>query len=431
MAKTKDDYHSSVEELLKQGIEAVGKKGIKDFEIFANSGSVESIDIESRKLHSKEIEETKGIAIRVIVDNRIGHSRGIDCDKVVGWAIESAKFSEELKGFGFPENPGSLKPLQHDLMELKEMEELIISEVSKIEDDLTVPSAGISSGTNCFGIANSSGTFLIDSYGSNSAYVACAINESSGYGTARAKDKKLFLKELHRLAEGPVLARDHSRAEKLSVSGLKNVILEKSALAGAISLIFPSIRAESFVTNASRFSIGEKELGDSFNLASCIEHQILSSRRMDGEGLLVQQKKIFEQGVLLSPLSKLENSFRLLEKGIKVSPGNSSRTEYSDGLAESFEIPEVLPGKGFAEEQGDLVVLDVQGLHTVDPFSGNFSLAVEHAYLVEGKERKPVKGFAISGNVFDLLKSCEFDSKLEIIGHSLLPRLKGRLTVTG
>jgi PmbA protein len=47
------------------------------------------------------------------------------------------------------------------------------------------------------------------------------------------------------------------------------------------------------------------------------------------------------------------------------------------------------------------------GLHTVDPVTGDFSLGALGHQVRAGAMGRPLEGFAISGNVLDLLGSVE------------------------
>ncbi|MBI5046613.1 hypothetical protein HZC07_02680 [Candidatus Micrarchaeota archaeon] len=50
-------------------------------------------------------------------------------------------------------------------------------------------------------------------------------------------------------------------------------------------------------------------------------------------------------------------------------------------------------------------------------------MEVSTAFLVEGEKRTPVRGFMLSGNVFDLFSSVEFEKKLHVFGRLASPRL--------
>jgi PmbA protein len=52
-----------------------------------------------------------------------------------------------------------------------------------------------------------------------------------------------------------------------------------------------------------------------------------------------------------------------------------------------------------------VVIVDLMGLHTADPISGNFSLGASGLYYKNGKKVQSVRGLTVAGNFFELLKN--------------------------
>ena len=51
-----------------------------------------------------------------------------------------------------------------------------------------------------------------------------------------------------------------------------------------------------------------------------------------------------------------------------------------------------------------VVLTEFLGIHTADPVSGDFSVGASGIRFEGGREKGPVRGFAVSGNVLSLLR---------------------------
>ncbi len=80
-----------------------------------------------------------------------------------------------------------------------------------------------------------------------------------------------------------------------------------------------------------------------------------------------------------------------------------------------------------------LVVLDLMGLHTADPVSGEFSLGASGVLYRKGKPVHAVRGVTVAGNILDLWnKILAVGSDLKFYGNLGSPSvLVGDITVGG
>ncbi|NBU21657.1 hypothetical protein EBS43_09675 [bacterium] len=51
-----------------------------------------------------------------------------------------------------------------------------------------------------------------------------------------------------------------------------------------------------------------------------------------------------------------------------------------------------------------ILITDLMGIHTANPVTGDFSLGASGILIENGKLGHPVRGFAVAGNVLDLLR---------------------------
>ena len=62
----------------------------------------------------------------------------------------------------------------------------------------------------------------------------------------------------------------------------------------------------------------------------------------------------------------------------------------------------------FREAWSGLYITELVGVHTADPVSGDFSLGVTGRWIKRGKLSFPVRGMAVSGNLFELFRGVKF-----------------------
>ena len=136
----------------------------------------------------------------------------------------------------------------------------------------------------------------------------------------------------------------------------------------------------------------------------------LQTWKFDGEGVPSQKTLVVEKGILRH---FLYNSYTANKIGVK-STGNAFR----GGLAPYTSTP-VLEATNFTFTQGNkspenlineiddgLIVYNLQGAHSSNPESGEFSVVATPAWKIEkGSIAYAVKGAMLAGTIFDVLKS--------------------------
>ncbi len=139
----------------------------------------------------------------------------------------------------------------------------------------------------------------------------------------------------------------------------------------------------------------------------------LETRPFDDEGTPQQTKTLIREGVLERFLFDVYWG----NKSGAGSTGNARRQSFKNtptvGLTNFF----LKPG---SHDYKDLVsgakrvfeVLEILGMHTADPVSGDFSVGVS-GLIHEGGKQQPITGMALSGNIFDIF------NRVEAIGNDL------------
>ncbi len=131
----------------------------------------------------------------------------------------------------------------------------------------------------------------------------------------------------------------------------------------------------------------------------------LETRPFDDEGVPQREKTLVREG-------RLEGFLFDHYWGTKSgqgSTGNARRPSFKNPPTVSPTNLFLVPGEDSPEKWREgrvFEVLEVLGMHTANPVSGDFSVGVAGLYYENG-DPQPVAGMALSGNVFELFKQLE------------------------
>jgi len=128
----------------------------------------------------------------------------------------------------------------------------------------------------------------------------------------------------------------------------------------------------------------------------------------DGEGVACRKQELISGGVLRGYLS---DSFW----GRKIGAGSTGSCRRSGGKAPPtvgasnlcFPSGLLSPDKLLAAAGDGILLTEFLGIHTADPVSGDFSVGASGVRIEGGRLTEPLHGFAVSGNILDLLKKVE------------------------
>jgi len=123
----------------------------------------------------------------------------------------------------------------------------------------------------------------------------------------------------------------------------------------------------------------------------------------DAEGVSTTKTVLVERGTFKGFLHSLYTAEISGEKPT----GNSVRADWRSlpvpGISNLYMEKGTLSFRELiGVEETALLVLDLMGLHTVDPISGEFSLGASGLLLKEGKPVHAVRGVTVAGNVLDM-----------------------------
>jgi PmbA protein len=189
------------------------------------------------------------------------------------------------------------------------------------------------------------------------------------------------------------------------------VVLDREVVCSLLGVLSPSFLADHVQKGKSALAgkLGETIYSPQFNLMDDgVRPGGFVSFPFDGEGHACQSTSLVEGGVLKN---FLYDDYTALQDG-KKSTGNATRGSFKEmpqlGIT-NFFIP---AGESTLQdlEQGldrGLWIVDVIGIHTANPISGDFSVGAVGFWYEGGKRQFPVRGIAISGNLHQIFNQVE------------------------
>ncbi|MBT3181666.1 MAG: TldD/PmbA family protein [Deltaproteobacteria bacterium] len=395
------------------------------FEVFGMSKSSLSIEAKRQMIHMYRRSTSRGIAVRVVADGRIGWSATTDISakevaKTVSHAIASLKVSsssdeavivkpQEPEG-GFYERVGrSYSEISDDekmQMALKLESEAIASDKrlarvrSPIYEEETVQ----------FSIVNSNGVFLNAKRGLVSAMLLAIATEE---GVSESEFDFVFTPRFEDLDVQSIARNAAERAvAKLGATSMEGgqypVIFENRAASSMLKILSPSFFADNVQRSKSRLAgqVGEEVYSP---LVTIIDDGLLpdgfGSFAFDGEGVPSQRNILVSSGKINS---FLYDGPRANKDGVP-STGNCMRADVNDipsiGVTNFFlKAGTTKAGDLMSDVSKGLFVTNLLGIHTANPISGDFSFGAEGFLIKDGRKDRPVRGVTIAGNTHDLFK---------------------------
>jgi len=377
-----------------------------------------TVGFESNRLKSSQVEETTGVAVRVVKNGRLGFAASSDesaAEKLVSNALESAAYGDEIPiAFPAPQSAPTVTTFDRTITELSiprmvEIGQEIIDIICQVEPDALV-NVELERGVQHLSIRNQAGSNVSFKRSPLSMYFE--VNRIKGddvlmmfdiMGTTVWEDD--YLAFARRLGEKLELAKRSATIQ----SGRMPVLF---APTGALVLGLPlmlGLNGKNVYTSISPMvgKIGEKLFDDKLTIADdpTLDGKF-GSASYDDEGVAHRRNVLVEQGVLKGFLYDLKTA---AQSGVE-STGNGSRSLFSPpgpsptnlifGAGET-PLAEIIAGV----DEG-LLVENALGLGQGNVISGAFSNSWSLAFKIEkGEVVGRVKDVSIAGNVYDLLQN--------------------------
>lgn len=185
------------------------------------------------------------------------------------------------------------------------------------------------------------------------------------------------------------------------------VIFPPQAMVELLETFSPAFLGDSLVKGktALKGKIGEKVASQEITIVdNGIFENGLASSSYDDDGIAKRKTVVVDKGIFKTFLHNLTSA----KKSLSQTTGNSTRPDFkvlpSTGITNFYiessnqKIDDIL--NSYDEI---FYIIDLMGLHTADPISGNFSLGVNGLIISKGEVVKAIRGAAIAGNFLDIL----------------------------
>ncbi|MCE4608789.1 MAG: TldD/PmbA family protein [Desulfurococcales archaeon] len=404
------------------------KMGASEAELSASVTDKYVFEISKDSLERALSTTTIGFGIRVAVGKKIGAAGGEITGEegaleIIRHAIKIAKSTrEDEKWPGFNPKigkaPVEVPVYSEETASLTEEEGVKILQgqlklVKESDPSITVAGAG-------FRVSRSYSEF-INSYGgplgekSTSYSYVLELKKKTGEGEGTYIDWKMGVKlDVEGIEETTqrAISRVSDAVKASPIEGFRGTLILDDAEAASLLriLIVPAISADNVQQRRSPLAgrLGEKVLSEKINI---IDDPFLpyetGSAEFDDEGHPTSKKNVFEKGVLAT---YLYDHYTASIEG-RESTGNGFKSAHhappspspSNLVLESTVHKEKLED-AIGEVEKGLYVVSTIGSWLSNPVSGQINATVTLGYLIVGGEiQKPVKGVAISGNIYEAL----------------------------
>jgi PmbA protein len=410
------------------------RKGADRAEVFMRSSRGFSVEVKNQEVDSLKSSLSFGYSLRLIKGGRLGFSYATntdDKDNVISRAIEASAHADRDPYLDLPA-PAEAAPVEIFDETIQEMrEEDAIAKVMLLERSVYEADRRIKKIRKASGSFTVSATAILNSKSiradirstSCSAQVTAIAEEDGESRMGWDFNSSRFLGDVSFEEIGRIAA---IRAARLlgskKIEGRKaDVILDNAVTVDFIGIFASSLSSEAVQKGKSLLAgrIGKKVISDKINMIdSGILRGRLGSSPVDGEGVPTKEKIAISEGVLLTYLyntytaakDRTASTGNAVRGGFSSLPGVGVTNLFIEAASKKdvFSIDEI-----FRNTESGFYVVDVMGMHTANPITGEFSVGVSGIWIEKGEMAYPVKEAAISGNILD------FFGKIQAIGDDL------------
>lgn len=421
------------------------QKGVDEAEVYIVKEKEISIDINNNRLTGVYSSHESGLGVRVVVDKKIGFASTNNLDltsieAVIEQAISIARASSLDKYW-----PGLPLPRDYSIPEkiynpeLARISEETIIENAKfmlekfLEDrNIVVVWGDLSVGVRTRAIANSNGVVNVEH--STIASIGAGIVVNTGMDvTPEVYDVVLSRTTLpsvdHFVEKLRSIAIACTKPVKIE-QGKMPVILYPIAVNELLSYtLLEAISGDNVVRGRSILGdkVGQQVFSEKLTVIDdgTLKHGWFTGI-FDGEGVPMQKTIVVENGVVKNFLF---DTYWGARYGVE-STGNAGRSDYRSPPTVTPTNLIIKPGDASFQEiieetRKGLLVYSLQGAHSSNPETGEFSVVATPAWYIENGVLRPVRGVMISGNIYSELKNVVYISReFEQKGHWVAPYIR-------
>lgn len=412
--------------LAEKAVNVALKKGADEAEAFLFHGLTTSVGVERGQISKSSRTVDRGLGIRTIVRKAVGFSytnvlesetaveetalRAVGCAR----ASKPDKAWHDLPGKkSLPSVKGTYDRRIEELRseDLVETASRMLDAATETDKRAFPVEGGAGTSSLSVAIANSQGIAAAD----RGTLVECSLATIGRQGVEVTPECFEFGLERKYDIDPEWVGRE---AARLAVSALKpkrietgsmNVVFTHFALQQLLYFtLINAVNADYVQRNQSALKgkIGSKVASEKVSIYDDgLMDGGIRTWRFDGEGVPQQKTLVIEKGVLRS---FIYDNYSAKKEG-KESTGNGSRPGYLSTPSVDSTNFHILPGRKSAEElvreaEDGLLVYSVQGAHSSNPASGEFSVVASPAWKIKnGEVAHASKGVMVAGDIFQVL----------------------------
>ena len=403
------------------------KKGAQEAEAYVYEGQAINIGIELGQISKTNRIIDRGLGIRVVINKAVGfaYTNILDdknaIESIVLRALSAAKASKpdpdwnglpQKKPYASPEKTFDEKVVELDSEDLVNVASTMLDAAGEVDKRVFPIEGGIGSAYISNAIANSNGITGFD----KGTVIECSLATLAKEG-GTVTPMCFEFNAARNYNVDPVWVG--KEAAKLAVSALKTksvetkstkLILTQFALQDLLAYtLINAIKADSVQRDQSPFKGKIDEIVASENLTIYDDGLFPGGLRtwaFDGEGVPHQKTAVIEKGVLRNFLYDNYSA----KKEAKESTGNATRAGYLSTPSIDTTNFHIMPGSKTSDEilsdvDDGLIIYYLQGAHSSNPVSGEFSVVATPAWKIKkGEIVHCSRGVMLAGNIFEVLK---------------------------
>jgi len=409
-------------------VKAALKQGADEAEAYTYEGQATNIGIELGQISKTNRIIDRGLGIRIIINKATGFAyTNIIGDKAaiqetVARALSAAKASKpdpdwnklpEKKPYTTTQGTFDQKIVDLSPEDLVKITQTMLDAATGIDKNVFPVEGGVGSGYVANAVANSNGVNGYD----RGTIVECSLAVLAKSADATTPicfefnaSRDYTLDPIWVGREAAKLASTAQKPKPVETKTAK-VILTQFALQDLFAYtLMGAVKADSVQRNQSPFKgkIGEQVASEDLTIFDDGLYPAgLRTSVFDGEGVPRQKTPVIEKGVLKN---FLYDNYSARKDGVE-STGNASRAGYLSTPsvdASNFRIvPQNMTPEQMLKEVGDgLIVYYLQGAHSSNPVSGEFSVVATPCWRIKnGEVAHSCQGVMLAGNIFELLKN--------------------------
>lgn len=379
-----------------------------EHEIYHCRGASTSLVFTGGELKIRETDFSSGYGVRALKDGRVGFAycqHKDDLKKAIKEAEKLSRFSVESR-FSFAPKTDFKKPDIHDsALDPSDYRMLrgFVDEAKDAAQSLGGKARAIasvaSSQVNLENTAGFSGEYSKSDF---SMYVECMHGDGFGISSLSCNKMPGQIRDLALKAAG--MAKDMQGAKKPE-SGTYTVVMEIEAIESVLGALLPSFSGDWKRRGMTRLEKGKRHFSERLGICEDGLSGASEARPFDDEGMPSGKRFLVKNGVVDWLLYDRETA--ALDDTDEA--GACSRRSYDEPPSIGPSNIVVSPGtwQDLGELERYIELHYAHGAHTANLTTGDIGLEVSGAFLVEKNKRTPVKGFMLTGNVFDWFSDTE------------------------